>query len=246
MIGYSAPRYLFRRHAILKRLTPSNSFLEIGSGNLKLSAEMMRKFDKGMVVDFEDDVKKYYDQLPKKISSKLKISIGNILTMKIREKFDCVVACEVMEHIKDDERFLKKVNSLVKKGGKVVISVPAKKKYWTVHDEAVGHFRRYEKKDLEKMFKKQGFRNINVVSYGFPFINLLWLLRAVHGRMQMKKKKSWSAEKRTKNSGINQVPKSFVILGLIANKYVFYIPNIISSLFDNMSLSEGYIVIADK
>ena len=40
--------------------------------------------------------------------------------------------------------------------------MPAKAKYWTVHDELVGHLRRYEKADLMRMLEDAGFVDVEV------------------------------------------------------------------------------------
>ncbi|HSX47302.1 MAG TPA: methyltransferase domain-containing protein [Patescibacteria group bacterium] len=246
MATYNAPRYLFRRYTILSLVKPNNKFLEIGAGNLKLSQDLCNYFNKGLAVDFEPGVKKIFSDLPVKIKKKLEIKIGDFFKLSDKESFDCIIACEVMEHIEDDLDFLSKVNIRLKKGGQVIISVPAKDKYWTIHDEVVGHFRRYNKKQLLNIMEKSGFKDVKVYSYGFPFINILWVARAMHGKQQSKQKKSWSKEQQTKKSGISQIPKKYDFLGLFFNKYTFYPLNLISSLFNNFDLSEGYILVATK
>ncbi len=230
----------------MKNVNGGPQFIEVGAGNLKLSSDLSKHFDKGTCLDFAPKVKKIHKSLPQDIRDKLSVVIDDFFTANLPKKFDCVVSCEVMEHIENDFEFLTRVHDLLKKDGQVILSVPAKMKYWTVHDEVVGHVKRYEKDELRKLLESANFKDVCVISYGFPFINMLWFLRKIHGKMQMKKKKDWTQEKQTKESGVGQLSNLFTPLGIIANKYVFYPLNLISSLFTRFDLSEGYLVIATK
>lgn len=40
------------------------------------------------------------------------------------ESFDCVISFQVIEHIKDDAKFISEVHRVLKKGGRVIISTP--------------------------------------------------------------------------------------------------------------------------
>ncbi|OGL36141.1 hypothetical protein A3F38_01885 [Candidatus Saccharibacteria bacterium RIFCSPHIGHO2_12_FULL_48_21] len=246
MLTYNPPRYLFRRHTVLRSLRRGKTFLEIGAGNLKLSSELAKHFDKGTALDFEVDIKSWHKRLPKNLRAKISVEIEDIFRFEPKTQYDCVVSCEVMEHIKDDKKFLVKIHKLLRDGGQVIISVPAKEKYWSVHDEIAGHYRRYDKARLIELLAEVGFKDIKVYSYGFPFINGLRLLRVMHGKRQAKTKLHWSRQKQTKQSGVGQISGKFDILAIVVNPLSFYIPNLISRLFDNMDLSEGYVAVATK
>jgi len=230
----------------LGALKPGNSFMEIGAGNLMLSRDLSKHFDKGLVLDFEPSVKRIFSTLPEHIQQKLAVKIGDFFKHTTDELYDCIVACEVMEHIEDDTGFVDKVYKRLNKGGQAIISVPAKDKYWTVHDDVVGHVRRYQKDELIELMGQSGFKQIKVYSYGFPFINMLWLLRAIHGKQQSKQKSGWSKKQQTQKSGVSQIPTKYNFLGTFINKYSFYPLNLISSLFNRLNLSEGYVVVASK
>ena len=246
MISYSPPRYLLRRHPILKNVRGGSQFIEVGAGNLKLSSELSKYFKRGTCLDFAPKVKDIHSTLPRHIKDKLTIVIDDFFTADLPKKVDCIVSCEVMEHIEEDAKLLARMHSLLKKDGQIILSVPAKMKYWTIHDEVVGHVKRYEKKELHELLETANFKDVRIISYGFPFINILWLMRKTHGALQARQKKDWSQEKQTKESGVGQLSSLFTPLGIIANKYVFYPLNLISSLFNNLDLSEGYIILATK
>jgi SAM-dependent methyltransferase len=246
MVTYNPPRYLFRRYTVCRTVKGGKKFLEIGAGNLKLSKELAKYFHRGVALDFEPRVKNYYLQLPKDIQKILSIKIGDIFDLKKSQFFDCILACEVMEHIEDDGKFLETIRKQLKDGGQLIISVPAKQKYWSIHDEIAGHFRRYEKDALSKLLKESGFKDVRIHSYGFPFINFFRLLRVAHGKKQSATKLNWSKEDKTKDSGVGQISNKYDFLGWVVNPVTFFIPNLISSLFNNLDLSEGYIAVAEK
>lgn len=62
--------------------------------------------------------------------------------------FDCVVMLDVLEHLKNDTKAIKEIYRVLKKNGIAIISVPAHQMLWSGHDEALGHIRRYSKKEL--------------------------------------------------------------------------------------------------
>ncbi|OGK26543.1 hypothetical protein A3D80_00355 [Candidatus Roizmanbacteria bacterium RIFCSPHIGHO2_02_FULL_40_13b] len=88
--------------------------------------------------------------------------------------FDIIVAGDVLEHLENDMAAVRKVFSMLKKGGLFVIHVPADPKLFSYWDRALSHFRRYEKKELERLLKKNKF-NISFISYRLsalhPFVS---------------------------------------------------------------------------
>lgn len=77
--------------------------------------------------------------------------------------FDAVTMLDVLEHLENDAVTLREVHRVLKapqngqKGGAFVFSVPAYQKLWSVHDEALHHFRRYEYRGLQKLLREEGF-----------------------------------------------------------------------------------------
>jgi SAM-dependent methyltransferase len=89
---------------------------------------------------------------------------------------ETVFAVNVFEHIQDDLLALRQVYQLLKPQGKLLILVPAKQVAYTRLDKSLGHFRRYEKKDLEEKMLKAGFRIEKL--YYFNTLGLLsWIIR---------------------------------------------------------------------
>lgn len=74
------------------------------------------------------------------------------------DTFDLVGAFEVLEHIPDDKGALNEVARVLKRGGRFIFSVPVHTRYWSAWDTHVGHQRRYDPKDLERLLEASGLR----------------------------------------------------------------------------------------
>ena len=93
------------------------------------------------------------------LSQKLK-EVNNISNLKIfhskieehipEEKYDIIVSNDVLEHIEDDVTAIKKIADMLKPNGIIFISVPALQWLFGYHDEMLGHYRRYNKRNLSK------------------------------------------------------------------------------------------------
>jgi len=71
---------------------------------------------------------------------------------------DSIAAVNVMEHIGDDEQFLRDAYRVLAPGGTVLLLVPALPWLYGKLDSQLGHFRRYVKPELATKLKAAGFR----------------------------------------------------------------------------------------
>lgn len=249
MIKYHHPRYLFRRYEIMRRVKGGRCFLEIGPGNLALAQELLDKFETGVLLDFNTTaVELIYNGLPEARKQRLKLIIADFLTYEgFAEPFDCVVACEVMEHVEDDPAFLHKVGERMARGGQLVLSVPARMKFWAADDELAGHFRRYEKGLLLELLTEAGFSHAEIVSYGFPFQNLIRLLRVGFARLRRRERSGWDKKRQSQESAfLLKRSRLTDALGLLVNRYTFYPLSLFASLFNHLDWAEGYVATAIK
>ena len=67
--------------------------------------------------------------------------------------YDAVLALDVIEHIDDDHDAITKLGQIVRPGGWVIVSVPARPDLWTEFDEIQGHRRRYLPETLKAAFE---------------------------------------------------------------------------------------------
>jgi len=97
----------------------------------------------------------------------------------IQKKYDLVFSSNVLEHIENDTEAITQLRKILKPNGKLVTYVPAFPLLFSDLDRAVGHFRRYTKKDLNEKMSSCGLEveKIHYVdSLGFPASLLLRMM----------------------------------------------------------------------
>lgn len=62
---------------------------------------------------------------------------------RLERRYDIVCALDVIEHIKEDRMALEWMKQQLHPGGLLLVTVPAHPWFFTRHDEALGHHRRY-------------------------------------------------------------------------------------------------------
>lgn len=63
-----------------------------------------------------------------------------------------VLLTDVLEHVPDDFLFFSELLSHTSPGTYLLVTVPADRSLWSPHDVGVGHYRRYERSDLEELW----------------------------------------------------------------------------------------------
>ena len=72
------------------------------------------------------------------------------------EAFDTVVLLDVLEHIEDDVALLARLRARLAPGGHLILKVPAMPSLYSPMDEAIGHWRRYDKRGLTEAITRAG------------------------------------------------------------------------------------------
>lgn len=93
-----------------------------------------------------------FEELQKKINDKnlppcctaIKGTTGDLAG----RQFDTVLYIDVIEHIEQDGEELNRAWSLLTPGGSLIVLVPANQYFYSPFDQAIGHYRRYNKKRL--------------------------------------------------------------------------------------------------
>lgn len=81
------------------------------------------------------------------------------------EKFDLVTAFELLEHIEDWEKVATVMTKI--SNHYIMVSVPIGR--MREYEKEHGHFRNYQKGELENFFEENGFRTVKTYYAGFPF-----------------------------------------------------------------------------
>jgi len=82
------------------------------------------------------------------------------------KRYNTVICSEVLEHLSDVSLAINNLKTLLNKNGLLIISVPYQMKFWSSHDKFSGHFRRFEKGELQNILTEQKFEIIDNFSYG--------------------------------------------------------------------------------
>jgi ubiquinone/menaquinone biosynthesis C-methylase UbiE len=246
MSSYKGPRYWFRYLEILNFLKKydlkGKKVLEIGAGTLHLSEYLASKGASVTALDMSEELKQSHKGLPVTLRDSITCIEADFLKHDFKSKnFDVIIAMEVLEHVEEEKLFLEKVKKLLKDKGIIIISVPAHMSMWSKHDEAVGHLRRYDSEDFKRVAGVLGVKNYQLLSYGWPWININRYLRIITTPFVYTKAKKMDQVERSVFSG--KSIKKMNPLRFLSNKYVVYPFWLISRLFVKIGWSEGYIFV---
>jgi len=221
-------------------------FIEVGCGGGGLSKILCEKGFQGVGIDFSiQAIEIAKENLSQFIGSgqyqliQANFMNGNEL-VEWDHQADLVFSMMVMEHIKDEDHFLRNLLRLVKPGGYCLLAVPGRKDHWGYEDETVGHLRRYDNGDLEQIMEKSGLTQVEVWSVGVPTVNLLYGMgNFLIKRSDDRKKLDWSSRQQTEASGIRRIPFKTVFpsfFKIILNRITLYPLFILQRFFYNTNL----------
>lgn len=158
------------------------SILEVGSGTGNIT-QFLRAGVREVVAT--DVVPAYRNELQRRFESHSNVRVGVFdLTRPappemVETPFDTVVCLNVLEHIEDDASALGEMHAVLRPGGKLALLVPAHRLLYGEFDRAVGHFRRYEKRELREKLERAGFE-IHELKFFSLAATLPWL---INGRL---------------------------------------------------------------
>lgn len=97
------------------------------------------------------------------------------------ETYHTVILVNVLEHIEDDVGALNEFCRILKPGGHLLLFVPALKFLYSDLDKMVGHFRRYQKPELNERVTNAGFEIIRSRYFDTIGVFPWWFLNTVLG-----------------------------------------------------------------
>lgn len=153
--------------AIKKYLMSQGITLEVGAGHYGYTKLLLEVSRKVIVSDIDPDAAA---RIKTNLSMFDNVDVNimdGIEAHKIREPLDNIVAINIIEHISDDDRFIKDCFSVLKNGGRLVVFAPAFPCLFSTMDREAGHFRRYLKKDLRNLLHNNGFAIISADYFNF-------------------------------------------------------------------------------
>jgi len=189
-------RYKF----LLKQLKKNNisinnklKIMDLGCGNGILSNQLESQFN--VKID-RVDANEETLLLNKKIKGKLICYNVNTKLKKVKNYYDIIFLFDVLEHIKKDVNFLKNTLFHLKKKGLLIINVPSISVLYSNYDYAVGHLRRYNSSDFEKIRKKLKVNARSIQYWGtlmLPILLIRKIILSFYNRRDFKKiiEKGW-------------------------------------------------------
>lgn len=188
--------------------------LEIGSGIGNISNFFIKENRNIVLSDIRSN---YCDYLERKfgLTNETLVRNLNLTDPQIEERFgellgtfDTVFALNVVEHIEEDQLAIANCVKFLKPGGKLIILVPAFNLLYNTFDKELGHYRRYTKSVLSKIFASSGL-SISAAKYFNAMGMVGWF---ISGRFQRNK---------TIPSGQMKLYNALVPVFRIADKVVF-------------------------
>jgi len=144
---------------------PTNCILDIGGGNGKNAMLFERSKIETILLEPGESGAKYAFQN----------GVKNVINSSFhasgfrKESIPAIGLFDVLEHIAEDDLFLKDLFDVLVPKGKLYLTVPAYQVFYSSFDKEVGHFRRYSLKQLTKKLTQSGFE-IEYKTYLFCLI----------------------------------------------------------------------------
>jgi len=165
---YRHPWELSRRDSllnILKRYDRNLQYADIGAGDLFFTKYLSQIISKPIYA---------VDPFLKDVSE-----IRNIVILEDSKdipskSIDFVLLLDVLEHIQDDKSFLELLNTKLKDGGRMVITVPAFQFLYSDRDKFLKHYRRYRYGQIRSLLE-----NNFDIEESFYFYTTLFFMRLV-------------------------------------------------------------------
>jgi hypothetical protein len=147
-----------------------------------------------------------------------------------------------LEHIEADAEALRSWLSYLKPRGRILISVPAHMRKYGTEDRGVGHYRRYERQQLEHLFEIAGGAGVQVLSYGFPIAIFTRRGNQVLScwKRDHHKSSSQSPETLSIRSGLERSAASVRLAGLL-NRHILAPFIALQRVFFDTDLGDGYV-----
>ena len=175
--------WIRRRFKVLQELAGklipgAGEMAEIGCGHGLLQREIEDEY-KRTVTGF--DLNDY--ALKQNVSQRSRICCYDVFQMEatFRARFDLVFLFDVLEHIENEDPFLRAVLFHLSPHGRLIVNVPAGQWAYSAYDRVVGHVRRYSIGSLRKACERSNLQVERWSYWGMPLLptllmRKLWLL----------------------------------------------------------------------
>ena len=220
-------RLKFVKNLIYRTKLQLASVIDIGCGDCFVLQSLAREFSKTVFVGIDSALT---DEITTQITERLKdcpnIVISHDLERKYVANTDLILMLDVLEHIENDEQFLRDLRKMLPDDSKIIVTVPAFQKLFTDHDKRLKHFRRYSREELRNILEQAGF---TIIHSGYIF-SLLLPFRILQKLFRMKS--SLENNLRTPNKFINTIATALLyadaMISFAMSRKKIYLPGLSS------------------
>jgi SAM-dependent methyltransferase len=189
------------------KIDHNTTVLDVGCGDSytarNLFARMPVKSIDGIDINLSDD------RVKEQQSVSIPITIHNSFDGLKRNFFTLILLLDVIEHLDDDESFLKDiVDRYLCEAGYSLITVPAFSALFSSHDRFLKHRRRYDRPEFNDLLDRAG---LTCVSHGYLFVSLLPI------RLLMVLKERFVSSRKSPPKGVGGWDYSSFITGAIVS-----------------------------
>lgn len=184
--------------SLIKKYSPDNMFFDVGGGN----GFVTKAIDNAQIPTVLIEPGKQ-GVLNAKNRNLANIVCGTLSDLNgLAGQISSIGSFDVIEHIQDDNKFVKEIHVMLQNGGVFFVTVPAFQFLWSDEDKDAGHFRRYSLKAISKLLKNNGFE----VAYSTYFFSLLilplFLIRTLKSKFKIRgNSKTQVRNEHTQDSG---------------------------------------------
>ncbi len=150
------------------------TILDIGSGDAFMATSIAKKLPDSAIAAIDINYKDIHFEKFKKDKPANLSFYSNLLSFSnsFSNKADIIILMDVLEHVKNPGELLQQALQTTDQSSPVlfIITVPAFQKLYSSHDEKLGHFKRYNRKELIQILNEQ---SIIVNQSGYCFTSLL-------------------------------------------------------------------------
>jgi ubiquinone/menaquinone biosynthesis C-methylase UbiE len=147
------------------------------------TSEMLSKYGKVTSLEYDEFCCKF-------LKEKTGIEAINASLTELpfeNNSYDMICAFDVIEHIENDNKAVEEIYRVLKPKGKYFITVPAFQSLWSNHDVVNHHFRRYKKKQLNKLIESTNLKIDHSTYFNFWLFIPISITRFILNNIPRKK-----------------------------------------------------------
>ena len=145
---------------ILRYFAPylGENIVEIGAGSGTFSQLLLDRGETRRLVLFEAAANLLPLLRRRFTDPRVQLYCGSFDPSVLKQESDSIVLVNVLEHIREDDLLLLQIHASLRKGGSLLLFVPACQWNYGSLDQAFDHYRRYSCAELERKIQNAGFR----------------------------------------------------------------------------------------